>query len=284
MGDDPSAVASNAASGEQTKKEPPPSFLDRATHRLLRVCSIDCSADEVRDGRYPRKRDPLGRDNTTDDGAREALALSIRLEQGELARRTMVQDKAKWLFTLAAGLLTLFTGMLVRRPLWLGVIGVLVVALPLLLATLLLLRFFGTERRSTPAIDAVLLGAIGKEAMLESLESQLIALAFNSGATDFLVDLYRASRRLTAIALCGVVAIAIGAVAAPTSSSLVEELRSNQELARSVRGLEGPQGAQGNPGALGPAGPPGPIGPTGSSGPAGACGCAPADGGGVPAP
>lgn len=284
MGDDTTTVDPKpTTTGEQPPKTAArpvagPSFFDYATHSLLWLCRIDCTANEVRDGRYPRETQPLDRQKATDEGAKEALALAIRLEQGEHARRTMVQDKAKWLFTLAAGLLTIFTGMLVRRPTWYGVLGVVLVALPLLFATLLLLRFFGIERRSTPVVDAALLGATGKAAQLESLESHLVASAFNSGATDFLVDLYRASRRLAAVALCGVVALAVATVAAPTSNSLVEEVRGNPDLVRLLRGPEGPQGPQGAAGANGPVGPQGQTGP---SGPAGACGCTAADGGGA---
>lgn len=275
MGDDKTTVET-PATPEPVRAVVKPTLLDRATHRLMSMCLIDCTTEEVRDGRYFRKAQAIEREKASDEGAREALALAVRLEQGEQARRAIVQDKAKWLFTLAAGLLTVFSGMLIRRPTWFGVLGVILVALPLLFATLLLLRFFGVERRSTPAVDAALLAAVGKTAHLESLESQLLASSFNAGATDFLVDLYRAALRLAAVALCGVVALAVATVAAPTSNSLVEEIRGNPDLIRLLRGPEGPQGPQGTTGADGPVGP---QGQTGSRGPVGACGCAPLDGG-----
>jgi hypothetical protein len=281
MGDEPTIVGAERPDGGQPEAKAArpvamPSLLDHAAHGLLWLCRIDCTADEVRDGRYPRKTQPLNREGATKDGATEALALAVRLEQGEQARRTMVQDKAKWLFTLAAGLLTLFSGMLVRRPTWYGVVGVVLVALPLLLATLLLIRFFGTERRSTPEVDQALLTAVGEKAQLESLDSHLLALAYNAGATDFLVDLYRASRRLAAVALCGVSMLAVATVVAPTSNSLVEEVRGNPDLVRLLRGPEGPQG---DAGALGPVGAQGPAGPAGPTGQAGSCPCPTADGG-----
>lgn len=152
-----------------------------------------------------------------------------------------------------------------RRPTWFGVTGVLLVAFPLLLATLLLFRFFGTERRSAPKVDSALVEAGAKVAQLEALESHLMATAYNAGATDFLVDLYRASRRLVAIALCGIVVLTIATVVAPaTNPSIAEEVRGNADLIRILRGPEGPEGRQGPPG------------------PAGICSCQPSDGGANP--
>ena len=250
-----------------------PSLLDYLARGLLWACRIDCTAAELHEGRYPHKRWPLDREKAKDDGVREALALAIRLEEGEQARRMLVQDKAKWLFALAASLLTLFSGLLVGRPNWLIVLGVICVALPLLFAILLLLRFFGIELQSTPIIDSALLGATGIAAQIELLDSYLVSLPFNSGVTELLIDLYRASRRLSAVALCGVILVAIATVAVPMRNSLVEEIRGNADLVRLLRGPEGPQGTQGIPGARGPAGA---QGETGLRGPEGSCPCAPA--------
>jgi hypothetical protein len=274
MGNDTTAVSSADSEGEppkqQASKVNKASFFDRLTHRLMRMCDVDCSLDEVREGVYPRRKTVVSRETASDEGAREALALAIRLDLGEQARRLMVQDKAKWLFTLAAGVLTLFSGMLARRPVWFSALGVALVAVPLLMVVLLLVRFFGTERRSMPAIDDALLSATGKGALLESLESQLAATEFNARATDFLVDLYRASRRLAAVALSGIVVVVMVIVVAPTSNSLVEELRGNPDLVRLLRGPEGAPGPRGLEGGLGPVGP---RGPPGDRGPPASCLC-----------
>src|SRR4051794_4723365 len=120
-----------------------PSFLDRLTYAVLRVGKIECTLEEVTHERYPLKSVTVDPVVASDHGIGEALDLAIRLEETEQARRTLVQDKAKWLFTLATGLLTLFAGLVARRPSWLLGLALLLVGGPLLLATLLLLRFFG---------------------------------------------------------------------------------------------------------------------------------------------
>lgn len=276
MGVDETAVKPPEKGAPAAKPQSKPSWLDVLTYCLLWLCHIDCTVTEIHDGRYRLTSPPLDRDKTEEEGVKEGLSQAIRLDQGEQSRRAMVQDKAKWLFTLAAGLLTIVVSLLAHRPLWFGILGVVIVALPLLLATLALLRFFGVERRSVPLIDAAVLNAKAKTAQLELLESHLKALDFNARATDFLVDLYRASRRLTAIALCGVLVLAVATVVAPTSTSLVEELRGNPDLIRLLRGPEGPAGQQGAPGSIGPAGAQGPVGPPG---PAGTCPCGAGDAG-----
>jgi hypothetical protein len=276
MGDESDPVTPKVDRAEPKEETPPPtpSRFAYVTYGVMRLCQIDCTADEVRDGRYPpRPVQPFDRSKATDEGSKEGLALAIYLDQGEHARRITVQDKARWLFTLAAAVLTLFSGMLVRRPTWFGLLGVVLVALPLLLTTLMLLRFFGTETRSTALIDSSLIEAAGSSVHLEALERHSRATAFNAGATDFLVDLYRASHRLTTFALCGVVVVSVATMLAPTSNTLVEEVRGNPDLIRLLRGPEGPEGKQGDVGAVGPAGPQGP------SGAIGRCSCPPVDGG-----
>jgi hypothetical protein len=255
------------------------SLPDRLTHRMLRLCLIDCTIGEVREQRYPRSVDAIDHVAATDEGVKEALFVAIRNELSEQARRTAVQDKAKWLFTLAAGLITLFSGVLAERPTWFSALGFVFVGLPLVIATLLLLRFFGVGRYSVPVVDSALLTAVtSKEAQIESLEGLLLAQSYNAGAIDYLVDLYRVSQRLVAVAVSLVVALAVATILVPSSSSLVKEIRGNPDLVRLLRGPEGQPGPggipgpSGTPGVTGPQGPPGPPGMPGVAGPQGPAG------------
>jgi len=234
--------------------------------RLLHVCGIDCTSEEVGRRRYTsttaKVSIPSAKD-CTPQGVKCAADLALRLEEAEQRRRDAVDDKAKWLFGLASGLLTILTAILSQAPLWIGIFG-LVAVVSLVLVVLLLIWYFGITSRSIPSIDPSLVqSGDDKSAQYEVLTNIVAATRWNSGVTDFHVDVYRAARRLAAVALALVAAMALaGFIAARFQERITAvEIRGTTQLAGMLRCLPGPSGPRGEQGPKGDTGEVGPVGP-----------------------
>lgn len=271
----------NGEEAEKKQRRP----LVWLVHKLLRVCGIECTGEEVRAGRHldkPPPDLPSGYE-ASEHAVRIAVDLAWKLDQSESARRQTLDDKAKWLFGVTSVLLTVIAGIVSaqsRMPV--VVVGFVAIAL-LAVSALLLLWYFGLRTTSRPAIDRDLLSA-GTElrAMREVLNGLLTANQHNAATNKFMADVYRASRRLVVLALLAVVAIAPTAYflnkanETDETDAVVRRIRETPDLARFLQGPSGPPGARGVQGPAGPPGiqgPRGADGPSGPTGPVGVCSC-----------
>nr|WP_128797404.1 collagen-like protein [Corallococcus coralloides] len=244
------------------KRRPRTSTTDIWIYRLLRACRINCSLREVIRRRYPKESYVYGDiSSATEFGIKGALEVMQRIDQSETSRRSILDDKAKWLFALASALLTVLTGIMTRLPFWAGFLGVLAV-IPLLLTGMLLLWYFGINNRSVPDISDKLLSYPTEIAIRRIiLRNWSSTVAYNAANNSFHVDLYRAARRLVSVAYILVSLTAVLAFLASTKkNNILEEVRGNPELTELLRGPAGVQGP------AGPKGPQGEMGPTGLPG------------------
>ncbi|MGZ5445359.1 MAG: hypothetical protein ACXW5U_25840 [Thermoanaerobaculia bacterium] len=177
-----------------------------------------------------------------------------------------MDDKARMLLTLV-GLLIPVTATLASRIAWPAVI-----ILPLvcfLFAALLLIGYLGigTGMQPTAAVEE----ASYEEEPLKRLiiHDQLSSARMTEHATNFLVDVYRASLCALFVGLLFVVRITVVAYLRPhdPTTRLIQQLRSNPARLRELRGPEGPPGPTGPPGPEGATGPQGPVGPPAPSPP-----------------
>lgn len=239
----------------------------RSVYTILRLCRVDYSLKEVQD----RKQDhsvPDPPDGLESDVLEIALDCAWRVNEQDLARQSVIDEKVKWLFALIVIVETFTTGVVT----WDSSTLVLVFGLPSILifvmAGFLTVWYFGVKSIGSLSLDSArLLSAADKAQARHGLLQHLRRIsAFNAARTRFDVDIYRAALRLVAIGVVVVVMTLLVRVFAPPEDDVVSKLRANPDLLRELRG------PQGEPGKVGEKGPPGETGKAGDVGPAGARG------------
>jgi hypothetical protein len=282
MGDDSKASMTDA-SASQSIPSIDRDVISGLVHKLMRCCFVECSSDEVREGRHLGRAAPLSGFAASDASIKTCLETASRMETGENTRRQTIDDKAKWMFAVATAILTITVGIVTRQSgVPVIVIGFAAISL-LAVAAMLLLWYFGLRGYSHAVVDQDLLTASSElGAQRQLLDSLLTAVEWNTARNAFVADVYRAVRRLVVLSLLFVVAMApIGLLFGnekDESEAIIKRLRGTPDLVRLLQGPPGPQGPTGAQGKDGPAGPRGDIGPIGLRGPeglTGACSCPP---------
>ncbi len=230
----------------------------------LVLCGIECSRDAVRNRRYAR---PLDLPESTETiKPSDALMDAAQSEHANAeARRSIVDDKARMLLTIV-GLLIPVTATLASRL----DLPVLVLA-PLgcfLFSALILVGYLGIGNFMKPKLSADEMGLEGEKLKKQVIADLLQSARVNEQATDFLVDVFRASLRALLLGLILIVAISATAYlrAGDPTARLIQQLRSDPALIRELRGPQGPPGATGVTGTRGLQGDRGLQGPTGPQG------------------
>lgn len=268
-----------------------PSWL-KVIWRLLRLCGIDLSPEELQNGRYEGKN-PLSEAEPADEGDATTLEDLIKARyEAAGALREAVDKKIGWLLGLTGVLIPLSINLIIaaggKTPIWFPFLGLIFVTSPLVLTALLLLQYLGVGRWSQPQVDRDLLALAGAERKRRVLKDYIAAAHFNECVNRHLVDIYRAARRMFFVALIFLTFIGwltvlwvTGIAPGSPEKRIVSDLRSDPELLKLLRGPIGPaglpgtvgpkgdQGKPGNPGLQGDRGPIGPMGPQGERGPVG---------------
>jgi hypothetical protein len=258
-------------------------FVPRLIHKILRMCFIECSVQEVAD-RKQEHTPPTPADRLDTKVLETALDVAWRVNDQDAARQSAVDEKVKWLFALIVIVGTFTAGVVeLDSSKYVLASGAAAVAV-LSVAGWLTVWYFGVKNSANASLESSgLLNAPEAEAKQQVLDHLRRVSAFNGARTRFDVDVYRASLRLVAIGALAVI-FTFGARLFTEQDDLAAKLRGDPKLLRELRG---PQGDPGKDGADGKDGPPGkdgqegamgPAGPKGDSGPAGTCNCSPVTG------
>lgn len=244
---------------------------------LLRFCGIDLTPQEARQRRYENPEDTTNLEPQDIGDATTIEDLVKELFKNERDRREALDKKVSWLLTLSGILVPLSVNLVItsagQLPLWFYFLALLFVTVPLLLSAVLLIEYFGVGNFSLPSIDEALLVTDSVDRKRIVLKSYLDATKFNGVTNHYLVDLYRAARRmflaaLTAIAVLGLVAICLLTWGNPArlEDRIIRNLRADPQM---IELLRGPAGKTGPPGPRGERGDQGERGERGESGPGG---------------
>ena len=247
---------------------------------LLRMCGIELTLAEATQGRYDLKN-PLAGVQPEDQGTATTIEDLIKVQyEATSTLREAVNNKIGWLLGLTGLLIPLSINLIVagigKMPNWFTFIALPFVTSPLFLAAVLLLQYLSVGSRAEPAVDSDLISASEPERKRKVLQDYISATHFNACVNRYLVDLYRAARRmffvaLVFITLTGWMAALWLACVTPGKfeKQLIRELRSDSDLLNLLKGPTGPTGRQGPPGATGDRGPQGAVGAPGERGPTG---------------
>lgn len=110
-------------------------------------------------------------------------------------------------------------------------------------------RFLGVGRVSMPNIDQTFLDLVGPPQKAAYLRDLLVAAELNGFRNDFIVDVYKAARRISAAAFfCALVLISIAVFdRIHREDRFVMKLRSDPKLVELLRGPKGERGPPGSP-------------------------------------
>lgn len=116
-----------------------------------------------------------------------------------------------------------------------------------------LFKFLGVGRTSSPSLDQRFLDLPVKHQKAEYLRDLMTAAEHNDRRTDFLVDVYKAGRRLTVIAVvCSLATLSLALINRVSQEDrLIQKLRSDPKF---IELLRGPAGSNGTAGLQGPRG------------------------------
>ena len=267
---------------ESTEKRGNPKGLarifDPLSWSLLRLLCIELTREEISMRRHTapvRPREDLSLKLANLDRDRLDLILSTleSMRKDDERRLSRVDDKVKTLLTSTAILVTVL-GILASRLEWYILLVPMVFAF-LTLYSLLLYMGIGTESSVTVDREMVWKSAGGAKQGL--IEDRRKALAQNTLGVDFLVDVYRGSRRAFALAFVATM-VASGLAAryeGTIETRITKRLKDDRELSEHLRGPAGSRGEMGPQGLPGKDGLPGREGPAGPVGPPGGCACPP---------
>ncbi len=223
----------------------------------LRVYGLEVEYDDVKAGTFKSRTPvPLRLDEAQDidlllDLAKDSVANAD-------ARRTIITDKCKTLLTLGSLLLGLI-GLLLPKylafdPSWMRWLSAAAIAI-LFNAIVLLLMFFdiGTEMDVSLTQEDIPLNATDLKKSF--LNQYLECAAASENRTDYLVELYRASRFCFLSALTVVAGLVLASVVMNSpkdqTEQIVRELRANSTLTNLLRGPKGDEGRKGDRGDQG---------------------------------
>jgi hypothetical protein len=215
----------------------------------LVLCGIECTYEEVKARRYKRALDlPTLAGVAISDTLSGAADAEVANAD---SRRKVIDDKARMLLTLVALLIPVTAALASRLELaWL-------VLLPLgcfLFAALVLVGYLGIGAGMTPRLSADEAAAAEEDLKRQLVTDAFQSARYNEQCTNFLVDVYRAAlRSLMAGLLLVVIVATIAYVRTPDPTRrIIQQLRSDPELIRELRGPQGDRGPAGPPGHTGP--------------------------------
>lgn len=127
-----------------------------------------------------------------------------------------------------------------------------------------LFKFLGVGRSATPDLDQVFLELGPAEKKAAYIQTLISAAEQNDARNDFLVDVYKAGRRMSVLSFgCALILLALAVSdRIGREDRLILKLRSDPQLVELLRGPKGASGAEGpagKPGAKGDAGDRGPV-------------------------
>ena len=232
----------------------------------IRFYGVEAEYASIQNGKYEsRQYRPLNLDSVQD------LDILVDLSQSSAAsaekRRSVVTDKCKTLFTLGSLLLGVI-GLMLPKYLafdqgWMRILSFVAIAM-LFNAIVVLLAFLDVGSDSEVVLDPSDVPLDGVNLKKSLVNRNLKCVAANENRTDYLVDLYKATRFCMFSAMTIIAALVLGSIFATQPKDLTEqvirELRSEPNL---VNLLRGPQGVVGQ---IGETGHEGPIGPRGEEG------------------
>ena len=244
---------------------------------LLRVCGIDLTLAEVKQGRYDAKN-PLAEVRSDDWKTSSTIKDLIKAQYDSAkALREAVDKKIGWLLALTGVLIPLSLNLILvgagKMPNLFYFVALLFVTSPLLLTAVLLLQYLSVGWWSQPELDSDLLAAAELVQNGRVLQDYASATHFNECVNRYLVDVYRAARRMFFVSLVFItftgwlVASWLTWIAPGTyEKRLIRELRSDPELLNLLKGPAGPTGPRGLSGPKGDRGPEGAMGASGERG------------------
>ncbi|MDP3072297.1 MAG: collagen-like protein [Opitutaceae bacterium] len=126
-----------------------------------------------------------------------------------------------------------------------------------------LFKFLGVGRSAAPALDQEFLDLQSGKKKAAYIRNLLSAAEQNDARTDFLVDIYKAGRRMSVLSFCCALVLLTLAVSdrLGREDRLILKLRADQELVELLRGPRGQAGPSGQAGKSGPKGDAGRRGP-----------------------
>ena len=243
-----------------------PRFRHGFLYLILRLCRIECSFDEVCNRAYNESK-PLEYPHLPNnlENLSQILDLAKDLNKRCDDRWLIVENKAKFLLTITSSVMGL-------GALALSKYGTLTSVMILMLCfsgTLyLLLEFYRVGCSSIVEVDDITKTENPDSQTKSLIQNYLRVEHSNHLKLDFLVDLYRASRRVMLSVMfvtCCVVVLAYHS-RDNLEMRLIQDLRSNPEMLSVLTGPKGEKGFQGEPGIKGDQGVQGPVGPKGEPG------------------
>jgi len=229
---------------------------------------VHISPDDVRRGAYA----PVGvrrkLDVTSEKVTDETISLAQDLFEESRSRISAVAAKVSTLLTVASiavsgSLASLSLIGIPSNPVF--YVALVATAIVFLCTGWFLFKFLGVGNMAMPSIDQGFLDSSPAQKKAWYVRDLLEAVCSNDLRNGFLVDVYKAGRRLCMVSFTAallIVALAIiGRIG--REDRLILKLRADPTLLELLRG---PQGAPGPVGAPGPTGPQGPRGPQGEKG------------------
>src|SRR5258708_24697454 len=237
---------------------------------------VRVSPRSVREGRYPQvsaQKLVFSSNGITS----ETIVLAKDLYEESRSRVNTVSDKVSILLTVTgitvSGTLTSLSLIGIPSSFWFyALFGFVVFAF--FCTGWFLFKFLSVGAAAAPVIDQEFLNLAEKEKEAQLIRDLLVSAKQNDRRTDFLVDVYKAGRRLCMISIAfAFLIVGIATVCRNTTENrLLLKLRSDPTLIdllrgpKGERGEEGAAGPRGEPGERGERGPPGAVGRTGERG------------------
>jgi hypothetical protein len=165
---------------------------------LLKTLFIDCTLDEVRRRCYKHSGKEAALALEKAKAPDQLLDLCKELYVQEERRKSSVDEKCKVILTISAILLPLMAALLSRPSTpWLGLIPMFCI----FFAAFLILLYFDVGTRSAPSVEVEIVNLEPAEFKTEVAKCYLHCANENGRRCDFLVDVYRAARRLLVLGL-----------------------------------------------------------------------------------
>lgn len=230
--------------------------------------------DSVKRGSYSHA--PKSLPSADDQSIETLLDVSEEVDGESKQRRLSVIDKCKSLLTLSSLLVAVVGSLL---PKYLAFEGatlriLAVVSIGLLFNTIvLLLQFFDVGTESAIDLDDKAITSPKLQIQHTLLADRLLCIATRDSRTNYLVDIYKATRFCFASSFTIVVVLVVVGLLLhrpeDIAQRIVREIRSDVKLMNALTGPKGNPGQDGPAGAIGPMGSPGPAGSVGPAGPPG---------------
>ncbi len=220
------------------------------------VTGIKIPPEEVRRGMYRRSGRPGGLHITGKNVKPETVTLAKELFEESRSRISTVASKVGTLLTVTSiavsGTLTSLS--LIGFPSNLAFFAAFLVTIVVFISTgWFLFKFLAVGQISAPNIDQEFLDLTPEMTKAAYVRDLLAAADQNDLRNNFLVDIYRAGRRLCALSFACALGLVVFAVAdrIGREDRVIQKLRSDPQLLNLLRGPQGPPGTPGTAGSRG---------------------------------